>query len=390
MKKKLIMSTRMPVYRDAGFELIDADTARQAFQSENDNEHRPENFIYSRYRNPTVVEAEEVLMKIEGSEWALLTQSGMSAIDTALSVFQKAGDKRPWLFFSEIYGGTISYIDSVLKNRRGINIRRFYPDAMSYDLNKFEKEIKDLRPSVVFFETISNPMLIVAPAREIVDLIHSYEARAIIDNTFATPYLLKPLEFEADIVIHSATKYLSGHGNLTAGAICGNDEQIMKKAIEYRKSVGHMISPDDAYRLNTQMQSFFLRFQRQCDNAQVIASELAVSELIEKVFYPGLEIHFTHSIAKEIFSKKGYGAIVTFSFAGKNADQKRQRRDVFIRALSNHIRLVPSLGDSNTILMPVESIWGDRYPDPGMIRLSLGIEDTDEILRKIKVSLAGI
>ena len=380
----------MPVYRDAGFELGDADTTLQAFQSEKDNEHWPEHFIYSRYRNPTVIEAEEVLMKIEESAWALLTQSGMSAIDTALSVFQKAGDKRPWLFFSEIYGGTISYIDSVLKNRRGINIRRFYPDAMSYDLNKFEKEIKDLRPSVVFFETISNPMLIVAPAREIVDLIHSYEARAIIDNTFATPYLLKPLEFEADIVIHSATKYLSGHGNLTAGAICGNDEQIMKKAIEYRKSVGHMISPDDAYRLNTQMQSFFLRFQRQCDNAQVIASELAVSELIEKVFYPGLEIHFTHSIAKEIFSKKGYGAIVTFSFAGKNADQKRQRRDVFIRALSNHIRLVPSLGDSNTILMPVESIWGDRYPDPGMIRLSLGIEDTDEILRKIKVSLAGI
>ena len=199
MKKKLIKSTRMPVYRDAGFELTDADTTRQAFQSENDNEHRPENFIYSRYRNPTVVEAEEVLMKIEGSAWALLTQSGMSAIDTALSVFQNAGDERPWLFFSEIYGGTISYINSVLKNRRGINIHRFYPDGMSYDLNEFEKKMKDLSPSIVFFETVSNPMLIVAPAREIVDIIHSYEAMAIIDNTFATPYLLKPLEFEADI-----------------------------------------------------------------------------------------------------------------------------------------------------------------------------------------------
>jgi len=387
MKKKLIKSTRMPVYRDTGFELTDADTTRQAFLCEKDIEHRPENFIYSRYRNPTVIEAEELLMKIEESAWALLTQSGMSAIDTAFSVFQKAGDARPWLFFSEIYGGTISYIDSVLKEKRGINIHRFYPDGMSYGLDKLEEKMKDLRPSIVFLETVSNPMLIVAPVREIVDIVHRYEATAIIDNTFATPYLLKPLKFEADIVIHSVTKYLAGHGNITAGALCGNDEQIMKKAIEYRKYVGHMISPDDAYRLNTQMQSFSLRFRRQCDNAEAVATELAESEIIEKVFYPGLESHYTHSIAKDIFDEKGFGAIVTFSFAGKKDNQKRQRRDEFIRSLSDQIKLVPSLGDSNTILIPVESIWGDRYPDPGMIRLSLGIEDTDEILGRIKASL---
>ena len=387
MKKKLIKSTRMPVYRDTGFELTDSDTTRQAFLCEKDIEHRPENFIYSRYRNPTVIEAEELLMKIEESAWALLTQSGMSAIDTAFSVFQKAGDARPWLFFSEIYGGTISYIDSVLKEKRGINIHRFYPDGMSYGLDKLEEKMKDLRPSIVFLETVSNPMLIVAPVREIVDIVHRYEATAIIDNTFATPYLLKPLKFEADIVIHSVTKYLAGHGNITAGALCGNDEQIMKKAIEYRKYVGHMISPDDAYRLNTQMQSFSLRFRRQCDNAEAVATELAESEIIEKVFYPGLESHYTHSIAKDIFDEKGFGAIVTFSFAGKKDNQKRQRRDEFIRSLSDQIKLVPSLGDSNTILIPVESIWGDRYPDPGMIRLSLGIEDTDEILGRIKASL---
>ncbi len=390
MKKKLINSTRMPVYRDAGFELTDADTTRQAFIREKDLEHRPENFIYSRYRNPTVIEAEELLMNIEESEWALLTQSGMSAIDTALSIFQKAGDARPWFFFSEIYGGTNSYIDSILKERRGINIHRFYPDGMSYDLDKFEEKMKDLRPSIVFLETVSNPMLIVAAVREIVDIIHSYEARAIIDNTFATPYLLKPLQSEADIVIHSATKYLAGHGNITAGALCGNDEQIMKKAIEYRKYVGHMISPDDAYRLNTQMQSFSLRFRRQCDNAEAVATELSESAIIEKVFYPGLECHYTHSIAKDIFNEKGYGAIVTFSFAGKKDNQKRQRRDEFIKSLSDQIRLVPSLGDSNTILIPVESIWGDRYPDPGTIRLSLGIEDSDEILGKIKACLSDI
>jgi len=201
---------------------------------------------------------------------------------------------------------------------------------------------------------------------------------------------VKPLEMGADIVVHSATKYLGGHGNITAGALCGNNEQIMKDAIEYRKNVGHMISPDDAYRLNTQMQSFALRFSRQCDNAAAVAAELKKSELIEEVYYPGLESHYTHGIAKEIFSGGGFGAIVTFSFAGKEDKQKRQRRDEFINAVSDYIKLVPTLGDSNTILIPVEPIWGDRYPDPGMIRLSLGFEDTGKILSTIKSSLPGI
>jgi len=390
MKKKIIKSTRMPVYRNSGFELTDAGITYEAFQREADHEHSPDNFIYSRYRNPTVIEAEEVLMKIEGSKWALLTQSGMSAIDIALSVFQKAGDKRPWLFFSEIYGGTNSYIDSVLTDRRGISLHRFYPDGMNYDLHAFEKKMKDVKPSLVFFEIVSNPMLIVTPAKEIVDIIHRYDAVAIIDNTFATPHLVRPLEMGADVVVHSATKYLGGHGNITAGALCGNNEQIMKDAIKYRKYVGHMISPDDAYRLNTQMLSFALRFSRQCDNAAAVATELEKSELIEKVYYPGLESHYTHGIAKEIFSGEGFGAIITFSFAGKDDKQKRQRRDKFINAVSDYIKLVPTLGDSNTILIPVEPIWGDRYPDPGMIRLSLGFEDTGKILSTIKSSLPDI
>lgn len=380
----------MPVYRDTGFELTDADITYQAFQKEKDNEHIPENFIYSRYRNPTVIEAEELLMSIEESEWALLTQSGMSAIDTALSVFHKSEDNRPWLFFSEIYGGTNSYIDSVLTIRRGINIHRFYPDGMIYDLQKLEKSIKDLKPSVVFFEVVSNPMLIVAHAKEITDIVHRYGAVAIIDNTFASPFLIRPLTIGADIVVHSATKYLGGHGNLTAGALCGNNNKILKNAIEYRKSVGHMISPDDAYRLNTQMQSFRLRFKRQCNNAAAVANELKNKGLIKKVFYPGLSSHPTYNIAKEIFSGEGYGAIVTFSFSGKDDNQKRQRRDRFISSVSDNIKLVSSLGDSSTILMPVAPIWGDRYPDQGMIRLSMGIEDTGELLDMIKTSLLAI
>ncbi|HCC71794.1 MAG TPA: hypothetical protein DEQ09_11690 [Bacteroidales bacterium] len=382
-----VNSTRTPVYRDAGFELTNADITFEAFQNEKENYYIPEKFIYSRYRNPTILEAEETIMKLVGSNWALLTQSGMSAIDTALSIFQKAGDSRPWLFFSEIYGGTNSYIDSVLEDRRGINIQRFQPDDMLYDMQKFDEQMKALKPSVVYFEIISNPMLIVAQADEIIDIIHNYNAIAVIDNTFATPYLVNPLELGADIVVHSATKYLGGHGNITAGALCGNDECLLKDALEYRKLTGHMISPDDAYRLNTQMQSFSLRFEKQCHNAYAIASELVRSDLISKVYYPGLNKHTSYSIASELFQDKGYGAIVTFSFSGKDNNQKRQRRDAFIESVSEFIMLVPTLGNSHTILMPVEPIWGDRYPDPGMIRLSLGFEEADEIVEIIRNAL---
>src|SRR5664279_3364591 len=139
MKRKEINSSRMPVYRDAGFELYDAKTTADAFRKETEHSRNPDLYIYSRYRNPTVVSAEEEIMKLEGSEWALLTQSGMSAIDTALSVFQTGKSLKPWLFFTEIYGGTISFVESVLKNRRGLDVQYFKSDKDSYDLGKLGK-----------------------------------------------------------------------------------------------------------------------------------------------------------------------------------------------------------------------------------------------------------
>src|SRR5665811_490007 len=219
MKKKEVNSSRMPVYRDAGFELYDAKTTADAFKKESEHSREPDIYISSRYRNPTVVSAEEEIMKLEGCEWALLTQSGMSAIDTALSIFQHGKDTRPWLFFTEIYGGTISFIESILKSRRGLDIQYYTPDSGTYDLDKFEKTISALKPEFVYIETISNPMLIVADVASVISIGKKYGTKVIIDNTFGTPFLYKPLSEGADIVIHSATKYFSGHGNLTAGVI---------------------------------------------------------------------------------------------------------------------------------------------------------------------------
>jgi cystathionine beta-lyase/cystathionine gamma-synthase len=390
MKTKAINSSRTPIYRDAGFELFDAETTSRAFQNETNNEREPGLYIYSRYRNPTVVAAEEEIMKLEGSAWSLLTQSGMSAIDTAVSIFQKGKKTAPWLFFSEIYGGTLSYADSILKRRRGLDIQSFVPVDELYNITAFESVMKTLHPEIVYIEAISNPMLIVPDAVRIIKVAKKYGAKVIVDNTFATPYLWKPLESGADIVIHSATKYFSGHGNITAGVICGNDKEIMKACIEYRKFVGHMISADDAYRLHTQVQTFELRFRNQCSNAAIIAELLNKSSLVKKVWYPGLKEHPSHEEALRLFGKKGFGGMVTFDFAGKTKVEKKKRRDDFIKAVTKKIKLIPSLGDFRTILMPVEAVWGTKYPEPGMIRISAGFEDTDELIGTIKKALESI
>jgi cystathionine beta-lyase/cystathionine gamma-synthase len=390
MKKKEVNSSRMPVYRDAGFELYNAGITAGAFENEKDAEREPEHYIYSRYRNPTVVSAEEEIMKLEGSEWALLTQSGMSAIDTALSIFQHAAEKKPWLFFTEIYGGTISFIESVLRNRRGLDIRYFMPENARYNLDEFEKNVAEVRPELVYVETISNPTIIVADITEIIRISRKYDAKVIVDNTFATPWLYKPLDAGADIVIHSATKYFSGHGNITAGVICGNDRKIMQDALEYRKFVGHMLSPDDAYRLETQAQSFILRFERQCSNAGRLAEFLCNENIISRVWYPGLRDHITYDIAEKLFGGKGNGAMITFDFDGKDADEKRSRRDRFIERVSDRIKLIPSLGDYKTILMPVEAVWGAKYPEPGMIRLSVGFEEYEDLSGIISRAIRGL
>ncbi len=379
MKTIKAESLRTPIYRDAAFFLKDESTIKKAFKNEVNHSRSPENYIYSRYRNPTVVAAEEQLMTLENCQWALLTQSGMSAIDTALSIFQKGPETGLWLFFSEIYGGTNSYIDRVLKFRRGINFKRFSPNGDRYDLVQLEEILTREKPQILYFEAISNPMLVVSDGEAIIRMAKKAGAAVIVDNTFATPYLWKPLSQGADIVLHSATKYLSGHNNISAGVLCGNDPQLEKDAIEYRKYVGHMLSPDDAYRLETQLRSFEVRYERHCQNAYRLAKTLAAHEKIEKVLYPGLETHSTHREALKLFGGKEFGAMITFDLKGENQVKKGEAARRFISAVSDDIPLLPTLGDTSTSLLHVESVWGEKYPLPGMIRLSVGIEKYEHI-----------
>jgi cystathionine beta-lyase/cystathionine gamma-synthase len=172
--------------------------------------------------------------------------------------------------------------------------------------------------------------------------------------------------------------------------LCGNDMELMHDAIEYRKFVGHMLSPDDAYRLSTQIKTFELRFERQCVNASTLVKLFKNSSLVEKVYFPGLNDHPTHDVAVKLLGDRHGGAMLTIDFAGKEREEKRDRRDQFIRNVSGKIKLIPTLGDPHTILMPVESVWGIKYPEPGMIRISAGYENTDELMNTITEALSTI
>jgi cystathionine beta-lyase/cystathionine gamma-synthase len=387
MTTNKVNASKVPLYREAGFDLGDSETTKRAFEQEANNPHEPENYIYSRYRNPTVVAAEKQIMALEKSKWSLLVETGMAAIDVAVSLFQKGKETKPWLFFHEIYGGTNSYIDSVLIKKRGLDIHRFYAENGNYDLSKLEDILKNLKPEFIYFEAVSNPMLIVADVSGIMSLAKKYQIKTIIDNTFASPFLWKPLEDGASLVIHSVTKYLSGHGDITAGVICGNDPELLKEAIEYRKWAGHFLSPDDAHRLSDQLKTFDLRFEKHCSNALAIARFLESHPMIEKVLYPGLKSHMTHPEAMALFGDKGFGGMVTFDIKGPDDDEKRLRSNQFVNNLRHKIPLVPTLGEVDTILLPIEPVWGAKYPLPGMIRLSVGIENTEDLIHAIDQAL---
>lgn len=370
--KPVVISRRSPIYRDSAFVFENIEQSEQAFDAEHRYPQSGEQLFYTRYGNPNVIETEQEIARLEGSDWALLTASGMAAIDVALSLFHERENTGTWLFFEEIYGGTKDYIKEVLEARRGIRCEYFKTslEEEKFDLMDLKYALDHLKPKLLYFEPVSNPLLIVANGNEIIRLAKERGIRVIIDNTFATPALWKPLERGADLVIHSVTKYLSGHGNITAGVVCGNNDELHKAALTYRKFVGHILSPDDAYRLGTQLKTFELRVTRQCENALKLANLLEGHEQVKNVRYPGLAAHATHQEALNIFGKRGFGAMVTFELKGG-----QQAVETFIAHAAPHVKYVTSLGDPQSIMIHVPTIFSaERFPFPGMIRFSVGFE----------------
>ncbi|MBT5185938.1 MAG: PLP-dependent transferase [Kordiimonadaceae bacterium] len=334
-------------------------------------------YSYARRENPTVTSCELALAEIEMAEKCLLTTSGMTAIDVAYSIFNDPNDHRPWIFPDDSYSGTIVYADKILKKQRGTNVIFANSKAKNSTTSSLIEAIEETPPALVFIEPVSNPMLDIIDVPKVIKVAHKYGARVIVDNTFATPYLFRPLEAGADIVVHSATKYLSGHNNILAGVIAVNDPDLYARLISHRNVIGSVISPDDAGRLEDQLQTFSLRVVKQNQTAMKIAAYLDKHSGVAKVRYPGLPTHCDHDLAQKLFGGRGFGAMITFDLAKKEKDCSR-----FVDDLSAHVPHIGSLGEVTTTFLHVEACFLEGY-SPSTIRLSVGIEPADEIISKL-------
>lgn len=384
---------RVSVHRESGFHFDSITEAAEAFQAEGKQPQSSANFIYTRYGNPNVVSAEQRLAELQGAApWSVLTPSGMAAIDIALSVIRESTGSGPWLFSEEIYGGTKLYIDNVLTSR-GVSTELWKHNGQRYTAQDFEEEVlkvldsNSVKPSLLFFETISNPLLIVPEARHILTAARQHRIPVIVDNTMATPQLWSPLADGATLVVDSATKYFGGHGNLTAGVISGTDIELRDKVRKYRKLVGSILSPDDAYRLETQLTTFPMRFSEQCRNAHRLAEELDEHKHpeIAEVLYPGLSTHPTFKEAEELFKGQGFGAMITLELRGG-----RKACDLFVEAVRESIPYVPTFGDARSMLMHPQTAFGNDIYPKGMLRLSVGFEPYERLRASILEGLSRI
>lgn len=362
--------------RTIGFELGGIDGAQKAFG----DGVLGKKFVYARRSNPTVQSCEARLAEIEGASWSVATASGMAAIDVALSVLDSRSDQ-PWVFPDDVYSGTRAYALDLLQRRRGVPVV-LVPTCFGKERTEaFIKAIEMHRPSVVYFEPISNPLVSLVDGPEIVRAAKAVGAFVVVDNTFATSYLCRPLEWGSDVVIHSATKYLCGHNDTLAGVISGHDPRLRQQLLEHRSLIGSVLAPDEAARLHSYTRTFELRVRQQNRSAIVLASFLDSHAAVSQVRFPGLKACGDWETASKIFNGNGFGAIITFHIAS-GLDGCR----AFMEMIDGRIAHIGTLGDVETSLLHIESGFQGGYATDAF-RLSVGIEDPAEIINVLRPCL---
>jgi len=324
--------------------------------------------VYSRWDNPTVQETEKAMAKIEGYESALGFSSGMAAISTSLLAFLKKGDRI--VYQREIYGGTFELLNDIAP-RFGIETI----DINCDDLTRFYAEIEN-GLTILYLETPTNPLLRVVDIKPFAEAAHKKGAIVMLDSTFAV-----------DIVIHSATKYLGGHHDITAGFVCC-DKKYFETIWRYRKIIGGIMDPLTAFLSLRGIQTLELRVLRQNENAQKIAHFLEGQNKIEVVHYPGLPSHPDHEIAKR--QMKGFGGMLSFELKADFEGTKN-----FMDNLKT-IKLATSLGGVTSLAnQPITNTHAALSPEArakagiseSLVRLSVGIEDPDMLIDDLKKAL---
>lgn len=368
-----------PIYASTTFSHPNIETTDRVLGGEQ------EGYSYARYDNPTVVAFENALASLEGDGRAFAFASGMAAMHAALSAAECSGECTV-LAADQLYGSTATLMVQVF-GASGVETRFF--DAC--DPEDLKEKVEKLKPRAVVVETISNPLLRVADIPRIAEITNAAGSALIVDNTFGTPYVQRPLELGADIVVHSATKYLSGHGDLTAGVVVANPPY--DAAVEQmRKLVGGVLGPFEAWLALRGLKTLPLRMQRQCENAREVAAWLDSHPKVGKVNHPSLQDHPDSETAREVLADTG--GLVSFELVLE--DRKSAFR--FLNALELCVK-APSLGDVYTLAIhPATSshreLSSSRRERLGvkenLIRVSCGIEHPQDIISDLEQALSKL
>lgn len=366
-----------PIYQSSTFAFKSAKHGAALFAGEEDG------FVYTRLGNPTQRALEKEMAFLEGGEKALAFASGMAAISGVILFLCRNGDNI--VSSDTVYGGTHNLCKETLPLW---NIETREIDATNLD--NFRTVI-DQKTKLIFIETPANPTLAIIDIKECTKIAKEYNIPLVVDNTFSTPYLQKPLELGADIVIHSATKYIGGHGDTIAGLVIGKGDLIDKLRANILRDLGGVISPLNAWLLLRGLKTLPVRMDRHCTNALEISKFLSFHPKINWVRYPGLTTHPHFYLAKK--QMKNFGGMITFEAKGG-----RKAGEILMNNVGL-ITLAVSLGDCDSLIEHPASMTHSTYSTEelkeigiteGLIRLSVGLEDPGDIITDLKLALKKI
>jgi len=328
--------------------------------------------VYTRWSNPTITAAERKIAELESAEDCAVFSSGMAAISTAIISLVSPGDHI--VSIRDLYGGTVELLSNLMTK---FEVLTTFVEATN--TGEMESAVRD-NTKLLFLETPTNPTLKLVDLSKVAEIARRNDAKVLVDNTFATPYNQQPLRFGSSLVIHSATKYLAGHNDVTAGAAAG-PKKLIEPMKKLRRILGGVLDPHGAWLMLRGMKTLSLRMERHNANGQKVAEYLEAHPKVERVYYPGLSAHPQHSLAK--MQMKGFGGVLSFELKG-NLNRAVKFVDNLKLAL-----IAPSLGGTETLVSQPSTV--SHYfmnPDErrkagisdSLIRLSLGIEDPEDII----------
>lgn len=380
MKDTQYGALTMPIYQTSTFEFDCCEQGGRRFAGEE------KGYIYTRLGNPSISAVENKVALLEGGEACAAASSGMGAVSACL--WSIAGAGKHILADETLYGCTFALLNHGM-TRYGVEVT--FVDTS--DLEQVKANLKE-NTVCVYLETPANPNLKISDIQAVAELAHAYNPaiQVVCDNTFASPYLQRPLELGADVVIHSATKYLNGHGDVIAGFVVGTEAFINEvKMFGLKDMTGATLGPFEAFLIMRGLKTMEIRMERHCANAKKVAEYLVKQEKVERVYYPGLETHPGYEIAKK--QMQDFGAMISFEVkGGKEGGMK------FVNSLSM-IPIAVSLGDAETLVQHPASMTHSVYTEDelkaagisaGLIRLSVGLENAEDIIADLELGFSKI